>query len=119
MSWISLDDLVAIIHESIFNPQLSGAVNATAPTPVTNREFVKTLGAVLHRPTVFPLPAALVKLMFGEMGEHLLLEGAKVLPDKLEQMGFSFIHPTLEGALRSELGRQKIPPMWGDANFSS
>jgi len=117
MSWISLDDLVAIIHESIFNPQLSGAVNATAPTPVTNREFVKTLGAVLHRPTVFPLPATIVKLVFGEMGEHLLLEGAKVLPTKLERTGFAFIHPTLEGALRSELGRQVIPPMWGEAAF--
>jgi len=68
---------------------------------------------------VVALPGAVVKMVFGEMGEKLLLEGAKVLPGKLEGIGFSFIHPTLEGALRAELGRQVIPPMWGDANFSS
>jgi uncharacterized protein (TIGR01777 family) len=119
MSWIALDDLVAIFHEVIFNPLLSGAVNATAPTPVTNHEFVKTLGRVLNRPTFLPLPAAVVNLVFGEMGKHLLLEGARVLPGRLEAIGFSFLYPTLERALRSELGRQRIPPMWGDANFSS
>jgi len=115
MSWISLDDLIAVIHEAIFNPQLSGPVNATAPNPVTNRQFTKTLGSVLHRPTFLPLPAPVVKLVFAEMGERLLLEGAKVFPARLEEIGFSFLHPTLEEALRSELGRQTIPPMWGEA----
>ena len=117
MSWISLYDLVAVFHEAIFNPQLTGPVNATAPNPVTNREFVNSLGTVLHRPTLFPLPAAVVKLAFGEMGERLLLDGAKVLPRRLEEIAFSFIHPTLESALRAELGRQAIPPMWGAVEF--
>jgi uncharacterized protein (TIGR01777 family) len=113
MSWISLDDLIAVIHEAIFNPQFTGPINATAPSPVTNRQFTKTLGRILHRPTFVPLPVAVVKLIFAEMGERLLLEGAKVLPARLEEIGFSFFHPTLEEALRSELGRQAIPPMWG------
>ena len=73
MSWIWLDDLVAVIHEAIFDSQLVGPVNATAPNPVTNREFVKTLGNVLRRPTVVALPGAVVKMVFGEMGEKLLL----------------------------------------------
>ncbi|HEY8749237.1 MAG TPA: TIGR01777 family oxidoreductase, partial [Tepidisphaeraceae bacterium] len=113
MSWISLDDLVYVMHEAIFDTELSGPVNAVAPNPVTNREFVKTLGRVIKRPTVLPLPAPAVKLAFGEMGEHLLLEGARVSPARLESTGFAFAHPTLEDALRSELGRQRLPEGWG------
>jgi uncharacterized protein (TIGR01777 family) len=115
MSWISLDDLIYVMHEAIFNSDLRGPVNAVAPNPVTNREFVKTLGGVLNRPTLLPLPAAAVNLAFGEMGKHLLLEGARVSPARLEASGFAFLHPTLEETLRSELGRQRLPNGWGIA----
>ena len=114
MSWISLDDLLGVIHEALFNPEITGPVNAVAPEPVTNRQFVKTLGGVLHRPTVLPLPAAAVNLLFGEMGRTVLLEGARVVPAKLQSAGFEFRHPTLESALRAELGRQAAPPGWGN-----
>ena len=82
---------------------LSGPVNAVAPHPVTNREFTATLGRVLGRPTVLPLPAAMVGLLFGEMGQALLLEGARVRPTRLEASGFRFRYPRLEEALRAEL----------------
>ncbi|MGE0479369.1 MAG: TIGR01777 family oxidoreductase [Phycisphaerae bacterium] len=104
MSWIALDDLVGLIQFAIFNDALRGPLNATAPNPVTNHEFTKALGRVLHRPTVVPLPAFAVKLMFGEMGETLLLAGQRVLPARALAAGFQFFHPELEDALRFELG---------------
>jgi len=104
MSWISLEDLVGIFHYAINNPNLSGPVNATAPWPVTNKAFAKTLGRVLGRPALFPLPAFMVKALFGEMGQTLLLEGQKVKPAKLTAAGFEFFYPDLETALKWELG---------------
>jgi uncharacterized protein (TIGR01777 family) len=105
MSWISLTDEVAAIRHVLQTPSLAGPVNLTAPDPVTNRDFTRTLGRVLRRPTVFPLPGFVVKAVFGEMGERLLLEGQRVLPRRLRESGFRFAHPDLETALRSELGR--------------
>ncbi len=105
MSWITLDDLVAAIHHVTVTDEVSGPVNAVSPSPVTNREFTKTLGRVLRRPTILPLPAAVVRLLFGEMGRALLLEGARVVPSRLLASGFEFAHPTLDGALRHTLGR--------------
>jgi uncharacterized protein (TIGR01777 family) len=105
MSWISLEDLVGVFHSLLHAENLSGPVNATAPWPVTNNSFTKTLGRLLGRPTLFPLPAIMVKTIFGEMGEALLLEGQKVKPSKLTQAGFEFLYPDLESALRWELGR--------------
>jgi len=105
MSFISLTDLVGTYRFLLTAEKLSGAVNATAPNPVTNREFTKILGKVLKRPTLLPLPARAVKLLFGEMGEALLLEGQRVLPAKLEKAGFKFQTPDLESALRRELNR--------------
>ncbi len=105
MSWIMLDDLVGAIHFALQNTALEGAVNATAPAPVNNREFTKTLGAVLGRPTLLPLPTAAVRVLFGEMGEELLLSGAQVLPHKLTEAGFSFEHPDLKNALATEFGK--------------
>ena len=104
MSWITLDDLVAAIHHLILADDVSGPANAVSPNPVTNREFTKTLGRVLRRPTVLPLPTAVVRLLFGEMGRALLLASARVVPTKLQAAGFEFSHPRLEGALRHELG---------------
>lgn len=105
MSWISLEDLVGIYHYLIHTQGLSGPVNATAPNPVTNRVFTHVLGKVLGRPTLFPLPAFMVKALFGEMGKALLLEGQRVQPAKLSASDFSFLYPDLESALRWELGK--------------
>ena len=82
----------------------AGAVNLVAPTPVTNAEFARTLGRVLERPALLPLPAFAVRLAFGEMGEALLLAGQRVSGDRLLDTGFQFAHPELETALRAELG---------------
>lgn len=103
LSWIALDDLVRIIHFALENETLNGAVNATAPNPATNETFTKTLGKVLNRPTIIPIPAFGIKLLFGEKGETLLLESVRVLPKKLENAGFEFRFPDLEDAFKHAL----------------
>ena len=103
MSWIALDDLVRIFHFALENDDLRGAVNATAPNPVNNEKFTDTLGEVLHRPTIIPIPKFGIKLLFGEKGETLLLEGAKVLPERLRGANFEFEFPNLEKALKQIL----------------
>lgn len=105
LSWISLDDALGAMLFSLRDASISGAVNLVAPNPLPQRGFAKVLGRVLHRPAVAPLPALAVRMMFGEMGERLLLEGAFVRPGVLERSGFRFEHPSLEPALRLELGR--------------
>lgn len=100
MSWLHLDDAVGIIEHALKDELLSGAVNAASPNPVTNREFTKTLGRVLRRPTVLPLPAAALKLALGEMGESTLLGSLRLEPRNLRQSGYSFRFPDLEPALR-------------------
>ena len=105
MSWISLADATAAIQYALSTAELSGPVNLTAPQPVSNAEFARTLGKVLGRPAFVPLPALAVKLLFGEMGDELLLNGQKVLPRKLLAAGFRFAHSDLESALRWELAR--------------
>ncbi len=104
MSWITLDDIVGAFLHVLKNDDLSGPVNFTAPNPAQNREFTKTLGQVLSRPTFIPLPAAAVKLGMGEMGKALLLDGQRVMPKQLQSSGFKFLHPTLKAALQAELG---------------
>lgn len=99
MSWISLVDEVAIINYCIENESIRGAVNAVAPNPVTNAEFTKTLGEVLYRPTFLPLPEFAVSMIFGEMGDALLLASTKVLPKRLEDAGFEFKYPNLKEAI--------------------
>jgi len=103
MSWIALDDLIKIVLFVLENENLRGAVNAVAPNPVTNREFTETLGKVLHRPTVLPVPAFAIKLLFGEMGETLLLQGTRVLPKKLADANFDFQFTNLEEAMKDVL----------------
>ena len=103
MSWIAIDDLVSIVNFFLENPGLKGAFNLTAPNPVTNEQFTKALGRALSRPTILPIPEFAIKLMFGEMGERLLLEGARVLPERLEEAGYKFQYPELEPALKHVL----------------
>ncbi len=104
ISWIELGDLVRALLWLLVREECSGPVNAVAPEPVVHRDFVRTLGRLLGRPTLVPMPALAVRLAFGEMGVSLLLEGARVLPARLEAGGFEFRHPRLEGALRAALG---------------
>ena len=99
MSWIALDDVIRGIEFALVNESIRGPVNFVAPHPVTNAEFTKTLGKVLSRPTIFPIPAFAIKLMFGEMGEALLLGGQRVAPERLVGGGYEFSYPQLEAAL--------------------
>lgn len=103
-SWISLADVVAGIRFALANPEIKGAFNLTSPHPVTNSEFVKKLGRAVHRPAVIPLPAAVVRLAMGEMGEALLLGSARVVPMALQAAGFKFRYPELSQALHAVLG---------------
>ena len=104
-SWIALDDAIGAIHQALTNDTLRGPMNVTTPHSPTNREFTKTLGKVLRRPTIFPMPAPVARLALGEMADALLLASARVLPKKLESTGYQFRHPELEGALRHVLGK--------------
>jgi uncharacterized protein (TIGR01777 family) len=90
MSWISLDDMVGLINFCIEHESIRGAVNAVAPNPVTNAEFTKAMGEVLYRPTFLPLPAFAVNMVFGEMGDALLLASTRVIPKRLEDAGYKF-----------------------------
>jgi len=103
MSWITLDDIVGVIQHALATDTLRGTVNTVAPNPVTNAEFTRTLGQVLHRPAIFPLPAFMVRLMFGEMGEALLLGSQRADCGKLVASGFRFRHPELKPALEAIL----------------
>jgi uncharacterized protein (TIGR01777 family) len=99
MSWISIDDVVAIVNFALENESLRGAINVVSPKPVTNEEFTKTLGEVLYRPTFLPLPEFAVSLVFGEMGDALLIDSTKVLPKRLLDAGYEFKYPDLKSAL--------------------
>lgn len=107
MSWIAIDDLVDVFHAGIMDETLTGALNATAPHPVTNAEFTKTLGRVLGRPTFLPVPKLAVKAALGEAGDELALASARVLPSRLQQRGHAFRFEELEPALRFLLGKQR------------
>ena len=105
MSWISIDDLVEVIHHAMVTEDLRGPVNAVAPTPVTNLEFTKSLGKVLSRPTLLSMPASVARLAFGEMADAALLASTRVDPAALRTAGHEFAYPQLEDALRHVLGR--------------
>jgi uncharacterized protein len=99
MSWISLDDHIAVIEHAIENESVRGALNSVSPHPVRNEEFTKAMGEVLYRPTFLPLPEFIVSMALGEMGDALLLTSTKVLPKRLENAGFKFRYPELRKAL--------------------
>ena len=104
-SWIALDDVTGAILHALSTDSLSGPVNATVPDPPTNIEYTKTLGRVLGRPTVFPLPAPVARLVLGEVADELLLASQRIEPARLKESGYSYRYPQLEGAFRHLLGR--------------
>lgn len=103
MSWIDVRDMVGAIHHLLKNDLLHGPVNMVAPKPVTNAEFVRTLASVLSRPAIFPMPAFVVKVAFGEMGETALLGSQRVEPAQLFSSGYPFRFSELQASLTSLL----------------
>lgn len=106
-SWISLDDVVGAFLKALNDEAISGPINATSPNPVTNAEFTRVLGEVLHRPTVLPLPGFAARLALGQMADDLLLASARVLPRVLEARGYPFAYPELRACLEHELHGKK------------
>ena len=106
MSWIAMDDVTSAIYHTLITESLKGPVNVTAPNPVTNKEFTNTLGEVLNRPAVIPIPAFAARLAFGEMANDLLLASTKVAPKRLSDSGYEFQYPKLEPALKHVLGTE-------------
>jgi uncharacterized protein (TIGR01777 family) len=100
VSWIHIDDWVAMMRWALVRPEVTGALNLTSPFPVTNAEFARTLGRVLQRPSWIRTPAFAVRLALGEMADALVLGGQRVLPEAAHTQGFVFRYPTLEPALR-------------------
>jgi uncharacterized protein (TIGR01777 family) len=102
MPWIHLDDLVGLYLAAIDAQGFSGAINASAPTPVTNKEFSKALGKALHRPAMAPVPAFVIKGMYGAMSQ-IVLTGVRMVPGRADELGYEFQHPDLDEALRDTL----------------
>jgi uncharacterized protein (TIGR01777 family) len=100
-SWVSLDDLLGLIEHALLSEEVRGPLNATAPAPVTNAAFTRTLGRVLGRPALLPVPSFGPKLLLGEAADDLALESLRVLPERALASGYTFRHPELEGALRA------------------
>ena len=107
MSWITLEEVLQVIAFTLDHREVTGAVNATSPHPVTNAEFTRTLGHVLHRPALFRIPTFALRWVLGQMAEETLLSGARALPGVLTACGYQFLHPELEGALRHLLGPRR------------
>lgn len=104
LPWIAMDDTVGALHH-LLRADVEGPVNLVAPTPVRQADFARALGRVLRRPSALPLPAFAVKAIFGEMGQGVLLAGQRVVPKRLAETGFTFLHEDLEETLRFELGK--------------
>jgi uncharacterized protein (TIGR01777 family) len=99
--WIHREDWVALVTWAIRTPGASGAINATAPAPVTNAEFARALGRAMHRPAFMPAPAFALRLLLGEMADALLLSGQNAVPARAEQLGFRFRYIDVNEALRA------------------
>jgi len=108
VSWISLDDAISALLQTIMSPDLRGPVNLTAPKPVDNQDLTKVLAKVVRRPAFARVPSLAARVAFGEMAEEMLLASTRVLPESLEDDGFEFRHPELETALRHVLGRTAL-----------
>lgn len=110
MSWISLDDLIGALYWMIYENSISGPVNMSTPDPVTNKEFTKSLGRVLKRPTTLPAPEFVLRALLGEMADQLLLCSTRLSPSILEANHFPYSTPTLNSALKMEFGRLEKRP---------
>lgn len=104
-SWIAIDDVVGAILHTLTTESLEGPVNVTVPDPPTNAEYTRSLGRVLGRPTIFPLPAPVARLALGQVADELLLASQRIEPARLKESGYSYRYPELEGALRHLLGK--------------
>jgi len=100
MSWIALEDMIKIIFHVLQEKEIQGPINVSTPYPVTNKQFTKTLGQVLHRPTIIPLPSFVIQCLFGEMGDALLLSSTRMEPQKLLNAQYTFCFPQLKEALQ-------------------
>lgn len=110
ISWISTDDMISAMLHCLVCETLEGPVNIAAPEPVTNAEFMRTLARVARRPLLIPIPASLLKIVYGQMASEILLSGCHVSSSKLVESGFKFRHPNLELALKKLLGKDNIAP---------
>jgi uncharacterized protein len=104
ISWVAIEDVVEAIKLALKDESIRGPLNIVSPNPVTNEIFTKTLGHVLSRPTALAMPAFAVRLAFGEMADEMLLASQRVIPKKLNDLGYEFQQPELEGALKKHLG---------------
>ena len=100
VSWVDIRDIVAMIHFIIDKSSIEGPVNLVSPEPATNFIFTKTLGRILEKPTIMKMPAFVARLVFGQMGEELVLSSTRVVPSVLQNNNYQFIAPGLEGSLR-------------------
>lgn len=100
-SCLTVDEAASMFRFALNNTDLRGPVNAVIPHPVTNDEFTKALGRVLHRPTLFPFPAFMARIVLGEMADDLILGSTRVVPSRLQSAGYKFLHPEIEAALTS------------------
>jgi uncharacterized protein (TIGR01777 family) len=107
MAWIHLDDVVGLIEFAISSPKLQGAVNATSPNPVTNREFTRELAAALHRPAILPVPKFALHLLLGDMAQ-IVYASQRVIPQAALQAGYTFRFPDLNSALLDLLRRRRL-----------
>ena len=104
IAWVAIDDAVGAIKLALKDESIRGPLNIVSPHPVTNEEFTKTLGHVLSRPTALSVPAFAARLAFGEMADEMLLTSQRVIPKRLNDAGYEFEYPELEGAFRKYLG---------------
>ena len=107
LSWAAVDDVVGALYHAVLDERCAGPINVVAPESVTNAQFAATLGRVLHRPAILPVPAAMLRLIFGQMAEETILGSTRAVPQRLTEWGYSFRQPTLAGALRFVLGRER------------
>jgi uncharacterized protein (TIGR01777 family) len=105
MSWISLDDAIEILRFAIENGNVRGPINAISPQPVQNAEFTEILASAMHRPALFPAPPFALRLALGEMADALLLSSQRVLPQRLQKLGYNFLRPDLAAALKTILSQ--------------
>jgi uncharacterized protein (TIGR01777 family) len=110
MSWIHLDDWVALVTWAIDTPAASGVYNATSPAPVTNAEFSKALGRALHRPSWLPVPGFVLRILVGELAPVALINGQRVVPKRALEAGFKFKYPTIEEGMNAAIKSRPVSP---------